>query len=195
MRLYVAPEMDSDFQGQMTSNSSFKSAVRTCEKDIRAHFIPARQWLQSVLELSRAQVAVLKGENSLARHFHVPFASDSIAQRVENLFGELRVLKDENGELDDDIRWIDVLLAPTYEPTPQEDGSLYLRLDGRKGLIKMSTSDHDLIQTGIPQKLLNPRTYESDVLAEGETMKLVEQELATWNKVASQSQYPSSYRI
>ncbi|KAH1416212.1 hypothetical protein KXX64_004910 [Aspergillus fumigatus] len=178
--------MDSDFQGQMTSNSSFKSAVRTCEKDIRAHFIPARQWLQSVLELSRAQVAVLKGENSLARHFHVPFASDSIAQRVENLFGELRVLKDENGELDDDIRWIDVLLAPTYEPTPQEDGSLYLRLDGRKGLIKMSTSDHDLIQTGIPQKLLNPRTYESDVLAEREIMKLVEQELANLNNVASQ---------
>jgi hypothetical protein len=62
-------------------------------------------------------------------------------------------------------------------------------------LIKISTSDHGLIKTGIPQKLLNPRTYESDVLAEGETMKLVEQELATWNKVASQSQYPSSYGI
>jgi hypothetical protein len=187
--------MDSEFRGQVTSNSSFKSAVRTCEKDIRTHFTPARQWLQSVLELSRAQVAALEGENSLARHFHVPFASDSIAERVENLFSELRVLKDENGELDHDIRWIDVLLAPTYEPTPQEDGSLHLRLDGRKGLIKISTSDHGLIKTGIPQQLLNPCTYESDVLAEREIMEIVEQELATLNKVASQSQYPSSYRI
>ncbi|KAF4230171.1 hypothetical protein CNMCM8980_005916 [Aspergillus fumigatiaffinis] len=178
--------MDSDFQGQVTSNSSFRSAVRTCEKDIRAHFTPARQWLQSVLELSRAQVAVLEGENSLARHFHVPFASDSIAERVENLFSELRVLKDENGELDHDIRWIDVLLAPTYEPTLQEDGSLHLRLDGRKGLIKISTSDHGLIKTGIPQQLLNPCTYESDVLAEREIMEIVEQELATLNKVTSQ---------
>ncbi|KAF7177422.1 hypothetical protein CNMCM7691_005627 [Aspergillus felis] len=180
------PEMDSDFQGQGTPNSSFSSAVRTREKDIRAFFTPARQWLRSVLELSRAQVAVLRGEYSLARYFNVPFASDSIAERVENLFGELRVLKDENGELDNGIRWIDVLLAPTYEPTPQEDGSLHLRLDGRKGLIKMSTSDHDLIKTGIPQQLLNPRTYESDVLAERETMKLVEQELAFLNEVASQ---------
>jgi hypothetical protein len=180
--------MDSEFRGQVTSNSSFKSAVRTCEKDIRTHFTPARQWLQSVLELSRAQVAVLESENSLARHFHVPFASDSIAERVENLFSELRVLKDENGELDHDIRWIDVLLAPTYEPTPQEDGSLHLRLDGRKGLIKISTSDHGLIKTGIPQQLLNPCTYESDVLAEREIMEIVEQELATLNKVTSQSQ-------
>jgi hypothetical protein len=116
--------------------------------------------------------------------FHLP-----VTLRVENLFGELRILEDENGELDNDIRWIDVLLALTYEPTPQEDGSLHLRLDGRKGLIKMSTSDHGLIKTGIPQQLLNPRTYKSDVLAERATMKLVEQELEFSNKVASQSQY------
>jgi hypothetical protein len=102
--------MDSNFQGQGTSNSSFHSVVRSCEKDIRACFTPARQRLQSVLELSRALVAILRGDNSLARHVHVPFASDSIAERVESLFGELRVLKDENGELDNDIRWIDVLL-------------------------------------------------------------------------------------
>jgi hypothetical protein len=184
--------MDPNLQGQGTSNSRFDSAVRACEKDIRAYFTPARQWLQSVLELSRAQVAVLRGENSLTRHFHVLFASDSIAERVEKLFGELRVLKDENGELDDNICWIDVLLAPTYEPTPQEDGSLHLRLDGHKGLIKMPTSDHGLIKTGIPQQLLNPRTYKSDVLAERETMKLVEQELAFLNEVASQSQYSLS---
>jgi hypothetical protein len=180
--------MDSNFQGQGTSNSTFNSAVRGCEKDIRAYFTPARQRLQSVLELSRALVAILRGDNSLARYFHVPFASDSIAEKIESLFGELRVLKDENGELDNDICWIDVLLAPNYEPTPQEDGSLHLRLDGRKGLIKMSASDHGLIKTGIPQQLLNPRTYESDVRAERETMRLVEQELALINEAASQSQ-------
>jgi hypothetical protein len=53
----------------------------------------------------------------------------------------------------------------------------------------MSASDHGLIKTGIPQQPLNPRTYESDVLAERETMRLVEQELALINEAASQSQY------
>jgi hypothetical protein len=40
-------------------------------------FTPARQWLLWALESSPAQVAVLKGGYSLARHFRVPFASDS----------------------------------------------------------------------------------------------------------------------
>jgi hypothetical protein len=176
----------------MTLESSFNSAVRTCEKEIRAHFTPSRQWLQSVLELSRSQAAVVQGEKSLARHFQVPFASDSIAERVGNLFGELCILKDESGELDNDICWIDILLSPGYEPMLQEDGSYLLRLEGRHGLIKISKSDHDLIMTGIPHRLAHPCSYASDVLAEEETATLVTEELSVLNELASQSKYSHS---
>ncbi|KAF4231100.1 hypothetical protein CNMCM8980_005617 [Aspergillus fumigatiaffinis] len=132
---------------------------------------------------------LVQGEKSLARHFQVPFASDSIAERVGNLFGGLCILKDESGELDNDICWIDILLSPRYERMLQEDGPYLLRLGGRYGLIKILKSDHDLIMTGIPQRLAHPRSYASDVLVEEESVLLVTEELPVLNEMASK-QFP-----
>ncbi|GIJ92748.1 hypothetical protein Asppvi_002026 [Aspergillus pseudoviridinutans] len=178
--------MSPQLQGQKNFESGFSSVVSICEEKVHTHFNTARQRLQSVLQLLRSQSAVLQSEDSLARHFHVPFASDSIAERVGVLFDELRILKDENGEFDNDIRWIDILLAPTYEPMPQEDGSYHLRLEGRKGLIKLSKLDHDLVMTGMPRQLVHLLLHPSDVLAEKETMKRVAEELSLLNELASQ---------
>ncbi|KAL4744429.1 hypothetical protein BDW72DRAFT_209028 [Aspergillus terricola var. indicus] len=161
--------------------------VRDCDQKIRDRFIPAWQRLQSTLELSRSLSAVLQGNNSLARHFDIPLAGDSMAKKINPLFGKLHLMEDEEGEVDNDISWLDIVLLPTYQPTRRDDGCYYLQLNGRKGLIKVSESDHNFIQSGLPQKLVDPCSYPSDVQSEGETLQLVEGLLLRLNKLALQS--------
>jgi hypothetical protein len=97
-------------------------------------------------------------------------------------------VKDNEGEVDNDVRWLDIVLAPTYTPERREDGYYYVQLDGRKGLIRITESDHNFIESGLPQKLINPRSYPSDVQSEEETMRLVEELLLDLNERASQSE-------
>jgi hypothetical protein len=166
---------------------SWNSTMADCDKNILPRFTPAKEKLQFMLEFSRSVAAVLQGDQSLARHFKVPLASDNMAGKIDPLFGELQLVKDDKGEVDDDVRWIDILLAPTYTPTRREDGHFYLHLDGRKGWVKISESDHNFIESGLPQKLIDPRSYPSDLHAEEATMGLVESLLLDLNKLASQS--------
>jgi hypothetical protein len=144
--------------------------------------------LQLTLELSQSLAAVLEGENSLARHFNIPLASDTMAGKIDSLFGNIQLVQDDQGEVDNDIRWLDIVLARTYTPKRREDGYYYLQLNGRKGLIQVAESDHNFIKSGLPQKLINPRFYPSDVQSEEETMRLVEELLLNLNELASQSE-------
>jgi hypothetical protein len=73
-----------------------------------------------------------------------------MAGKIDPLFSELQLVKDDKGEVDDDVCWINILLAPTYTPTRQEDGHFYLHLDGRKGWVKIPESDHNFIESGLP---------------------------------------------
>ncbi|KAL3459606.1 hypothetical protein BJX64DRAFT_291113 [Aspergillus heterothallicus] len=177
--------MDSNPKNQEVSKVQ-NSNMADCDKNILAHFTPAKEKLQLMLEFSRSIAAVIQDDQSLARHFNVPLASDNMAGKIDPLFGELQLVKDDEGEVDNDIHWIDILFAPTYAPTRREDGHFYLRLDGRRGWIKISESDHNFIESGLPQKLINPRSYPSDLHAEQATMGLVESLLLDLNKLASQ---------
>ncbi|KAL2801651.1 hypothetical protein BJX63DRAFT_416824 [Aspergillus granulosus] len=178
--------MDSSAQEQNASGVGCNSALTDCSKKLRAHFSPTQQRLQSTLELSQSLAAVLEGYNSLARHFNIPLASDTMAGKIDPLFGNLQLVKDDEGEVDNDIRWLDIVLAPTYKPERREDGYYYLQLDGRKGLIRVSEADHNFIESGLPQKLINPRSYPSDVQSEEDTMRVVEGLLLNLNELASQ---------
>ncbi|KAH8430208.1 uncharacterized protein LDX57_007877, partial [Aspergillus melleus] len=95
-------------------------------------------------------------------------------------------MKDDEGKVDNTICWLDVVLASSYNPARREDGCYYLQLDGRSGLIRVSESDHNFIESGLPQKLIDPRSYPRDVKSEEETMQLVGGLLLNLNKVASQ---------
>jgi hypothetical protein len=110
------------------------SALTDGGKKLHAHFSPTQQRLQLTLELSQSLAAVLKGENSLARHFNIALASDAMAGKIDSLFGNIHLVKDDQGEVDNNIRWLDIVLATTYTPKRGEDGFYYLQLDGRKGL-------------------------------------------------------------
>lgn len=129
--------MNPSLQNQGASPSPSNSALQAYEKEGRSQFSAAQTKLQEVLRQTQSILTLLQGESSLARHFHIPLASDTIAGKVGNLFGELRLLKGETGEIDNDVRWIDVLLAPTYDPIYDDDGYYYLRLNERKGLIQV----------------------------------------------------------
>ncbi|KAL3484441.1 hypothetical protein BJX62DRAFT_243913 [Aspergillus germanicus] len=109
-----------------------------------------------------------------------------MAGKIDSLFGNIQLVQDDQGEVDNDIRWLDIVLATTYTPKRREDGYYYLQLNGRKGLIRVAESDHNFIESGLPQKLINPRFYPSDVQSEEETMRLVEELLLNLNELASQ---------
>jgi hypothetical protein len=111
-----------------------------------------------------------------------------MAGKIDPLFGNIQLVKNNEGEVDNDIRWLDIVLAPAYTPERREDGYYYLQLDGRKGLIRITESDHNFIESGLPQKLINPRSYPSDVQSEEVTMRLVEGLLLNLNELASQSE-------
>jgi hypothetical protein len=111
-----------------------------------------------------------------------------MAGKIDSLFGNIQLVQDDQGEVDNDIRWLDIVLATTYTPKRREDGYYYLQLNGRKGLIQVAESDHNFIKSGLPQKLINPRFYPSDVQSEEETMRLVEELLLNLNELASQSE-------
>ncbi|PLB48183.1 hypothetical protein P170DRAFT_323595, partial [Aspergillus steynii IBT 23096] len=164
------------------------SALADCATTVRTVFSPTQQRLESTLELSRSLATVIEGDNSLARHFGVPLASDSMDRKIDSLFDKLQLMKDDEGKCT--ICWLDIVLAPSYNPARREDGCYYLQLDGRSGLIRVSESDHNFIESGLPQKLIDPRSYPRDVKSEEETMKLVGGLLLNLNKVASQSKYP-----
>ncbi|KAF7591007.1 hypothetical protein BBP40_002149 [Aspergillus hancockii] len=163
-----------------------RKVSKTCDQNIRAQFIPTLQRLQSSLERLESFASVLQGDNSLARHFDIPLASDTKAGKIDSLFDELQLVEDDDGEVDNGIRWLDIILEPTYQPTLREDGYHYLQLNGRKGRIKLSDSDHKFIESNIPYQLVDPLSYPSDVRAEEKAMQIVEELLITLNKVASQ---------
>ncbi|KAL4948720.1 hypothetical protein BDW69DRAFT_198675 [Aspergillus filifer] len=158
-----------------------------CNQTIRDRFIPVWQRLQSTLELSRSLAAVLQGNDSLARHFNVPLAGDMMAKKIDHLFSKLHVVEDDEGEVDTNICWLDIVLAPTYRPTRREDGCYYLQVNGHRGWVKIAESDHRIIDSGLLGKLIDPCSYPKDVQSEEETMRLVEGLLSALNKLASQS--------
>jgi hypothetical protein len=126
--------------------------------------------LQITLDLLQSLAAILKGDNSLARHFEIPLASDMMAGKINPLFGNIQLVKNNEGEINNGICWLGIVLAPIYMPERREDGYYYLQLDGRKGLIWITELDHNFIESGFPQKLINPRSYPSDVQSEEEMM-------------------------
>ncbi|KAL4802846.1 hypothetical protein BDV18DRAFT_61737 [Aspergillus unguis] len=174
--------MNSSLQDQF--DAGFNSAT---DETIRAQFTPVRQRLQLVLELSQSLATVLQSNCSLARRFNVPLAGDNMAEKIDSLFGKLDLVRDDEEEIDDGICWLDVILAPRYRPTRREDGCYYLQLSGHKGWVKITESDHNIIKSGLPQKLVDPRSYMSDMQCERETMRLVEELLSIQNKLASQN--------
>ncbi|CEL11773.1 hypothetical protein ASPCAL14869 [Aspergillus calidoustus] len=178
--------MGSSTQEQNASGVGCNPALTACSTKLRAHFSPTQHRLQLTLDLSQSLATVLEGDNSLARHFKIPLASDTMAGKIDALFGNIQLVKDNEGEVDNDVRWLDIVLAPTYTPERREDGYYYLQLDGRKGLIRITESDHNFIKSGLPQKLINPRYYPSDVQSEEEAMRLVEELLLDLNERASQ---------
>jgi hypothetical protein len=180
--------MDSGSREHSASRVVCGSALTDGGEKLHAHFSPTQQRLRLTLELSQSLAAVLEGENSLARHFNIPLASDAMAGKIDSLFGNIQLVEDDQGEVDNNIRWLDIVLATTYTPKRGEDGFHYLQLDGRKGLIRVTESDHNFIESGLPQKLIDPRFYPSDVQSEEETMRLVEVLLLNLNELASQSE-------
>ena len=98
------------------------SALADCATTLRTVFSPTQQRLESTLELSRSFATVIEGDNSLARHFGVPLASDSMARKIDPLFDKLQLIKDDEGKVDNTICWLDVVLAPSYNPARREDG-------------------------------------------------------------------------
>jgi hypothetical protein len=173
----------------MDSSPQDQEALHTCDQNIRAQFAPILQGLQSALEQLESFAAVLLGNNSLAWQFDLPLASDTKAAKIDSLFDTLQLVEDDDGEVDNGICWLDVVLEPTYQPTLREDGYYYLQLNGRKGQIKLSESDHKLIESSIPSRLVNPLSYPGDVRAEKKAMRIVEDLLLTLNEVASQGWY------
>ncbi|KAI9041940.1 uncharacterized protein KD926_006277 [Aspergillus affinis] len=171
---------------EIVSKVDCSSTLTGCGKTLRAQFAPTQQRLELTLEQSRSLATVIEGDKSLARHFGVPLASDSMTGKIDPLFGKLQLIRDDEGKVDNTICWLDIVLAPSYKPARREDGYYYLQLDGRSGLIQVSESDHNFIESGLPQKLINPRSYPSDVQSEEETMRLVEGLLLNLNQLASQ---------
>lgn len=141
-------------------------------------FVTTQAYLQSAFQLVQPYLVSLQSDTSLARYLNVGLASDRIVRRVDRLFDPICVVEYERGEFDKDIRWLDLILEPAYQPVRRENGCYYVSLDGRKGLVKVSEQDHDLILSGLPRQLIQPKSYTSDVMAEMDAVDYVYKEVS-----------------
>jgi hypothetical protein len=140
--------------------------------------------LSSTLELLKHYETFLLGDGFLAHLFDVPLVSDAQADKLCHFFSrpEPQILED-TATAASPVQWADIIRSPNYEPTLQDDGSYRLFLSEHNMWVKLSESDHSLMETLLPRQLVDPKSYLPDVKAEIKTTELARAQITGWQKV------------
>jgi hypothetical protein len=155
------------------------------------YFIPARKKLQSILDQAQLYRDILCEGTSLARALGVPLMSDDLAKGIHSMFKSPgpHVSDPEKLACNGNISWLDVVRETNYQAEKQPDGSYiyYLRKQGIP--IRLSGYQHGLLLSGLPQQLVQPWSFEKDVRAERDVLRLTAGEISTWNRLASEGEH------
>ncbi|KAJ5117698.1 hypothetical protein N7448_011330 [Penicillium atrosanguineum] len=160
-------------------DKSYMRCYRSVEKD-----------LLFTLDLWRSHQIVLQAGSNLAPLFGVSLMSDLKAKGLNSLFSNEipQVMKAEQ-EKEVSIQWSDVLRSRNFKAELQKNGRYRVRIDRHQALVEMSAKDYEFIQTGFPRKIIDFRSYPSDVVSEAEAAKLVMAQIAPLEAIAVQCSY------
>ena len=179
------PEKSADVDNCNSSHLAHKEDVRL------RHFHPSREMFHLILERSHSYRDLLEGGESFARHLGVPLISDDVARGICEIFQVPRpyVLGPENGGCGGSVSWLDVVQETDYQAEPQQGGTYHCRLHDQGVWVQLSNCQHELLLTGLPQRLIHPWSYEKDVRTELETLALAITEISKWETLASEGEH------
>lgn len=147
-----------------------------------------RLTLLSALEISKSYQKALQDGYSVARYMNMPLMSDILAEKISNLFSEVRphILESEDKDCDNCISWIDVIREGPLQ-AEQHNEKYRFRLRNRREVFEMTQFDFNLVLSGLPRKLVHPETHTSDILAEINAIDLLSSEVRAWKSAAAES--------
>lgn len=148
---------------------------------------PPETALQSLRELLGAYETALHAGANFAQIFGLPLDSEKKAAGVGCLFSSPRPLVLQTEEPSTSYAtWVDVIQSAIYDAELQDDGEFQARIEKGHALISLSKADYDFISTGIPQKLVNPHSYSTDLSLEIDAIELTIEHITHWEDTIRQ---------
>lgn len=163
------------------------------EEEVRQrYFIPVEEKLHSIINQAQMYRNILCEGKSLARTLGLSLVSDELAKDIHSMLKSPspHVIGRENALCDGNITWLDVLYETNYQAEKQPDGTYVCHLPSQGLRIQLSDYQHGLLLSGIPQQLVQPWSFEKEVRAEVNVLRLAVQEISTWNRLASEGDHP-----
>jgi hypothetical protein len=150
--------------------------------------------LETTLELITSYQTVLHAGINFARMFEIPLASDQKAANLGPLFSTSgpQVLHTEE-TTDNPTYWADVIRSGVYDAELQDDGGYHVRIAKGNALLKLSSADHEFICTKIPQRLIDPHSYSSDLSLEIYATRLANDRMKHWQGIIQQCLFDDTY--
>lgn len=129
---------------------------------------PLQDELRSVLERSEKFLKKLQGNESFAVTLDVPLISADVMERIELLFGSAspRLVHPETMPLATPISWISIVTDINSKVVFKGCGVYEYRLLDLGVIVELSEFQHNMMLSGLPQKLIRPWSYKNDIQTE-----------------------------
>lgn len=180
--------IDLECQDSNRDQESVPEAHHQSAHKRKISFSEARKALLFSLEICQCYQSFLQSEDSVARHMSIPLMSDVLAEKISHLFSQPqpRVMDSEGNVCDIESSWMDVIRQWPFHAEKYHDNYRF-SLANKIATFEITQFDYDLILSGIPQKLVHPRSHANDILAEAHALNSLTSEMRMWEKVATNS--------
>lgn len=151
------------------------------------HFQPRQERLCLALEASQELLNQFRRNTSFAAIFSAPMISINLMKGIDVIFGSRspKITQLENGTTRTSITWLDVMTACRNKIEYKEAEVYHNYLDDFKAIAELSDFHHNMILSGLPQKLAQPWYY---IQTELYTLSFMTEMAAISNQLASKGE-------
>lgn len=153
-------------------------------------FQPLQERLCLALKESQDILDQFEKNASLAVVYNAPMIGVNLMKGIDAIFGSPspKIIQLENGTMQRTITWLDVLNADRSKIELKEAEVYHYYLHYFNATAELSDFQHNMMISGLPQKLIQPWYYKRDVQTELYTLSFTAEMVAISNQLASKGE-------